>query len=172
MLNERSDLYFGTSPVDNVVLYSSDLQRNGPQYEPLAIIELDPLGSVDSEDTELEANAAKPKKYNLDDFQVGEEEVENHLPETPKAKFDVDALDAGLEDELRAICGDSFVKRDQKKKSQSKSASNADKPNYRSQREQLNNLKVQLDDLRLAVDSFYILELLRNEDNKGGKSSK
>ena len=27
MLNERSDLYFGTSPVDNVVLYSSDLQR-------------------------------------------------------------------------------------------------------------------------------------------------
>lgn len=172
MLNERSDLYFGTSPVDNVVLYSSDLQRNGPQYEPLAIIELDPLGAVDSEDTELEANAAKPKKYNLDDFQVGEEEVENHLPETPKAKFDVDALDAGLEDELRAICGDSFVKRDQKKKSQSKSASNAGKPNYRSLREQLNNLNEQLDNLRLAVDSVYISELLRNEDNKGGKSSK
>lgn len=167
MLNERSDLYFGTSPVDSVILYSSDLRRDGPQYEPLAIVELDPLGDAGSEDAELETSAAKTKKYNLDNFQVAEEEMGNHLPETPKAKFDVDALDAGLEDELRAICGDNFAKRGQKKKSQSKSASNASKPNYKSLREQLDNVLSEAD----SVD-FSELDSLMNEDNKGGKSSK
>lgn len=167
MLNERSALYFGTSPVDSVILYSSDLQRNDPQYEPLAIVELDPFGAAESEDAALEASAAKPKKYNVDDFQVGEEEVGNHLPETPKAKFDVDALDAGLEDELRAICGDSFVKRDQKKKSQSKSAPNAGKPNFKSLREQLDNVLPEVD----SID-FSELDSLMDDDNKDGKSSK
>ncbi|MGN0930461.1 MAG: RNA 2',3'-cyclic phosphodiesterase [Thermoguttaceae bacterium] len=167
MLSERSDLYLGTSPVDNVVLYSSDLQRNGPQYEPLAVVDLDPLGSTESEGEETEAKASTPPKYDVDDFQVDEDEVGKHLPETPKAKFDVDALDDGLEDELRTICGDNFLKRDQKKKSQSKSVPNAGKPSFKA-------LKKQLDDVLPELDSvdFSELDSLINDNNKGRKRSK
>ncbi len=163
MLNERSDLYFGSSPVDNVILFSSDLQRNGPQYEHLAVIDLEPLGAEESE-----VQTSESKKYDLDDFQVDEDEVEKHLLETPKAKFDVDALDAGLEDELRAICGDNFVKRDSKNnKSLSQSAPNAGKPNFKS-------IKKKLDDAVPEADSvdFSELDSLVNGEKRGGKSSK
>lgn len=43
MLEKQKDRFFGCSPVDAVIVYSSELRRNGPLYDPLATIELSPV---------------------------------------------------------------------------------------------------------------------------------
>ncbi|MBP5622805.1 MAG: hypothetical protein J6X44_12405 [Thermoguttaceae bacterium] len=110
MLDERSDVFFGCSPVDSVVIYSSELERNGPKYMPLATVELSPFG------TKLKEKYADftPDAYDDSDYPTDDQTMEDCLPETIDSKFDVEALDAEVEDELRAICGDKFVKRSKK----------------------------------------------------------
>lgn len=110
MLYDCSNLFFGSSPVDTVTLYSSELERNGPKYEPIAEIELAPLGSVD----EQTPQKFDVKEFDDPDFSIDENEMEGQLPEVLDTKLDVDALDAEVEDELRAICGDKFAKRKKK----------------------------------------------------------
>lgn len=117
MIYDRSNVFLGSSPVDSVVIYSSELERGGPKYEPLAVIDLAALGSVDDEDDDF-----NPNDYDSEDFKIEEDAMETHLPEVLDTKLDVDALDADLEEELRAICGDSFMKRPNPK---SKNASSA-----------------------------------------------
>ena len=110
MLYDCSNVFFGSSPVDTVTLYSSELERNGPKYEPIAEIELAPLGSVD----EQTPQKFDVKEFDDPDFSIDENEMEGQLPEVLDTKLDVDALDAEVEDELRAICGDKFAKRKKK----------------------------------------------------------
>jgi len=105
MIYDRSNAFFGASPVDSVILYSSELDRNGPKYEPLAEIELSPLGSVEEEE------AFDARQFDDPDFEVPTGEIEKRLPETLDAKFNIEALDDEVEAELRAICGDNFAKR-------------------------------------------------------------
>ncbi len=107
MIYDRANVFFGSSPVDAVILYSSELDRNGPQYEPLATIDLAPLGSVpDEEDRDFD-----PRLYDSDEFKIDEKEMTEHFPGVRETRIDVAALDADVEEELRAICGDSFTRR-------------------------------------------------------------
>ena len=63
-IDDFSDFYWGCCPVDRVVLYSSELERNGAKYEPLASIELAPIGaSLQIEDNSNEGNAAKKSTF-------------------------------------------------------------------------------------------------------------
>lgn len=110
MLYDCSNVFFGSSPVDTVTLYSSELERNGPKYEPIAEIELAPLGSVDVQTPQR----FDVKDFDDPDFSIDENEMEGQLPEVLDTKLDIDALDAEVEDELRAICGDKFAKRKKK----------------------------------------------------------
>ncbi|MBQ6826641.1 MAG: RNA 2',3'-cyclic phosphodiesterase, partial [Thermoguttaceae bacterium] len=49
MIFERSNVFFGSSPVDAVLVYSSELERGGAKYDVLAEIPLSPIG-VDEEE--------------------------------------------------------------------------------------------------------------------------
>jgi 2'-5' RNA ligase len=149
MLNKSSDMFFGSSPVDSVVLYSSDLGRNGPKYEPLAVIDLAPFGA------ELGEKYAffNPSDFDDPDFEDDDQNMEEHLPELLDSKFDVNALDAEIEDELRAICGDKFVK-SPKKSSETPIGS---KPNLKEQKKRLEaakDEKLNLDDLETDLSEF------------------
>ena len=55
------DSFWGCCPVDRVVLYSSELERNGAKYEPLATIDLATDAFFDDEDAS-EDDVASPKK--------------------------------------------------------------------------------------------------------------
>lgn len=104
MVYDRANVFLGTSPVDAVVLYSSELERGGSKYEPLATINLAPLGSLDNEDEPF-----SPQRYDSDETPCETDELERSLTAPRNAKFDMNALDADVEEELRAICGDSFA---------------------------------------------------------------
>lgn len=112
MIFERSNVFFGSSPVDAVIVYSSELDRNGAKYEALAEIPLSPIGVDDEE-------AFDPKA--LDDEAdaalraASQVEFADQFQEKIDARFDVDALDAELEAELRQICGADFAKRSKNK---------------------------------------------------------
>ena len=113
MIFERSNVFFGSSPVDAVLVYSSELERGGPKYDVLAEIPLSPIGVDDEE-------AFDPKA--LDDEAdaalraASQVEFAGQFQEKIDANFDVDALDAGLEAELREICGADFAKRSKNQK--------------------------------------------------------
>ncbi len=113
MIFERSNVFFGSSPVDAVIVYSSELSRDGAKYEPLAEIPLSPIGVDDEE-------AFDPKA--LDDEAdaalraASQIEFAGQFQEKIDANFDVDALDADVEAELRQICGADFAGRNGKKK--------------------------------------------------------
>ncbi len=64
-IDDFSDFYWGCCPVDRVVLYSSELERNGAKYEPLASIELAPIGvaSLPIEDNFVEEDAVKKTTF-------------------------------------------------------------------------------------------------------------
>ncbi len=115
MLAERANVFIGTSPVDAVVVYSSELERGGPKYEPLAEIELSPLGAGDDED------AFDPRNFD-DETELKRvadadgADLKAHFPEKIDSGFDVDALDEDVEAELRRICGGEFVDRSNAKK--------------------------------------------------------
>ena len=108
MIFERSNVFFGASPVDAVLVYSSELERGGPKYDVLAEIPLSPIG-VDEEEIfdpkafDDEADAALRAASQV--------EFAGEFQEKIDANFDVDALDADLEAELRQICGANFAKR-------------------------------------------------------------
>ncbi len=145
MIEERSDMFFGCSSVDSVVLYSSELERRGPRYSPLATIELSPLGS------ELEKKFAAFNATDYDDpnFQIEDGAMEERLPETIDSKIDVDALDAEVEEELRTICGSAFAKRPKK----FSAAPTGGKPDVKKQKKRLDSVKkedVNLDDFDLS----------------------
>lgn len=121
MISERANVFIGTSPVDAVVVYSSELERGGPKYEALAEIELSPLGSGDEDD----ADAFDPR--NFDDeaelkrvADADAADLTAHFPEKLDSGFDVDALDEDVEAELRRICGGEFVDRSNAKKNAAK----------------------------------------------------
>ena len=115
MIFERSNVFFGSSPVDAVLVYSSELERGGPKYDVLAEIPLSPIGVDDEEEAfdpkafDDEADAALRAASQI--------EFAGEFQEKIDANFDVDALDADLEAELRQICGADFAKRSQNKKS-------------------------------------------------------
>lgn len=104
LISERANLTFGASVVESVVLYSSELDRTGASYDALAEIPLAPLGSDSQKNAPFQ-----PKLYDDPSFKVDEEALDKHLPESLDSTFDIGALDAEVEEELRAICGDAFV---------------------------------------------------------------
>ncbi|MBR4833033.1 MAG: RNA 2',3'-cyclic phosphodiesterase [Thermoguttaceae bacterium] len=112
MIFERSNVFFGASPVDAVLVYSSELERGGPKYDVLAEIPLSPIG-VDEEE------AFDPKAFDdeADDALRAASQIEfaGQFQEKLDAHFDVDALDADVEAELRQICGADFAGRNGKK---------------------------------------------------------
>ncbi|MBQ7813290.1 MAG: RNA 2',3'-cyclic phosphodiesterase [Thermoguttaceae bacterium] len=112
MIFERSNVFFGASPVDAVLVYSSELERGGPKYDVLAEIPLSPIG-VDEE----EFFDPKALDDEADEALRAASQVEfaGQFQEKIDANFDVDALDAGLEAELRQICGADFAKRSKNK---------------------------------------------------------
>ena len=61
-IDDFADFYWGCCPVDRVVLYSSELERNGAKYEPLATVDLALIGasSEDEDDLVEEAPVKKP----------------------------------------------------------------------------------------------------------------
>ena len=152
MIYDRSNVFFGASPVDAVILYSSELERSGPKYEPLAEIELSPLGSVESEE------AFDARQFDDPEFEVPEGEMEKRLPETLDAKFNLESLDDEVEAELRAICGDRFAKRS----SDPKKRGSADKPGKRGH-PNVGAIRKKLQDLdapELDSDDFELEEAL------------
>ena len=114
MIFERSNVFFGSSPVDAVLVYSSELERGGAKYDVLAEIPLSPLGVDDEEEAfdpkalDDEADAALRAASQI--------EFAGQFQEKIDANFDVDALDADVEAELRQICGADFVKRSKNQK--------------------------------------------------------
>ena len=66
-IEKFDDFYWGCCPVDRVVLFSSELDRNGAKYEPLASVELTPLGGYydGEEDAEEENSSQKAATPNL-----------------------------------------------------------------------------------------------------------
>lgn len=169
MIYDRSNTFFGSSPVDSVVLYSSELERGGPKYEPLAEIELSPLGSSFDE-SERAFDAAD---YDDPDFHIEQHDMDSHLPETLDSKFDVDLLDAEVEDELRAICGDKFANRNAKKFS---AAPRGPKPNRKEQKKRLDALKddvPDLDELGIDLGDFDAFrDSKTNKTNSKGKNKR
>ncbi len=162
MIYERSNTFFGSSPVDSVVLYSSELERGGPKYEALAEVELSPLGSQLDE----EYGGFDAQDYDDVDFEIEESGMETHLPETLDTKFDVDALDAEVEDELRAICGEKFAKRGSKSGSR-----RVEQPNMKAQKKRLDSIKhdvSDLDSLDVDLGDFSIFKETRS-NSKGKK---
>ena len=115
MIFERSNVFFGSSPVDAVLVYSSELERGGAKYDVLAEIPLSPIGVDDEE----EAFDPKALDDEADAALRAEAQVEfaGQFQEKIDANFDVDALDADVEAELRQICGAGFVKRSKNQKS-------------------------------------------------------
>ncbi len=104
LISERANLSFGTTSVDCVILYSSELDRAGASYDELAEIPLAPIGS------ERKKNAPfQPNMYDDPDAVVDQDDIDVRLTSQIDATLDVAALDAEVEDELRAICGDAFV---------------------------------------------------------------
>ncbi|MBQ9811929.1 MAG: RNA 2',3'-cyclic phosphodiesterase [Thermoguttaceae bacterium] len=149
MIEERSEVFFGCSPVDSVVIYSSELERNGPKYMPLATIELSPFGAELNE----KYAAFNPNDYDDADFPIDKGAMEECFPETIDSKFDVEALDAEVEDELRAICGNKFVKRPKK----FNAAPIGGKHNIEEQKKRLNAAKqeeIDVDDLNFDLSEF------------------
>lgn len=149
MIYERANAFIGTSPVDTVVLYSSELERGGPKYEPLAEIELSPLGTSIKEEYTFDA-----KNYDDPNFPIEKIEMEEHTREILDVKFDFDALDAEVEDELRAICGDKFAKKSAKK---FPTRPNASKFNPKEQKKRLNSIKTEdaeIDDVTLDLNEL------------------
>lgn len=124
MIFERSNVFFGSSPVDAVFVYSSELERGGPKYAALAEIPLSPIGVDDGEEPfdpkafDDEADAALHDASRL--------EFAGQFQEKLDANFDVDALDADVEAELRQICGAEFAGRSKNGKK-----TRADGPNGR-----------------------------------------
>ena len=53
-IEKFGDFYWGCCPVDRVILFSSELERYGAKYEPLASVELAPLGGCFDEEDEAE----------------------------------------------------------------------------------------------------------------------
>lgn len=164
MIYERSNTFFGSSPVDSVILYSSELERGGPKYEALAEIELSPLGTQLNE----EYGGFVAAEYDDPNFEIEELGMETHLPETLDTKFDVKALDAEVEDELRAICGEKFVKRGSPKNGSQRVV----KPNAEEQKSRLDSIKsdssADLNSLGIDLSEFAVFKETRS-NSKGKK---
>lgn len=96
LLQQAEDADFGVSPIDSVVLYSSELMRGGPKYEALATFDLAPLGAdlVPQECDEETQNDPQPQSADV------------ATPKPMRHAFDVQALDLDIDEELREILGD------------------------------------------------------------------
>ena len=108
-LEKEKDALFGSVIVDYVTLYSSERNEAGKLvYAPLAEIE---LGDPDEDMDEL-----------VDSFGFEEETKSPKKDSAPRSpipnavKLDFAALDADLDEELRALCGDKFVDDSKRKK--------------------------------------------------------
>ena len=168
MINERSQVFFGASPVDTVILYSSELERGGPKYERLAEIELSPLGF----ELATKHSAFDAKEYDNLEFKLDSSVMKEHFStQTLDSKFNVDTLDAEVEQELSAICGSQFAKKNKK----FSVAPRGGKPNVTAQKQRLSNIVVDEDipsDLDVALNEFATLVDARSLRNKNCKHKK
>ena len=176
MIQNNADVYIGCSPVDSIVLYSSELQRGGAKYEPIAEVELTPFGTELRDRYGFNENEEPDDDFypeDLDDAQNDEifkEDLGTHLPEKIDAHFNVEELDAEVEEELRSICGSSFAKK--KKKFNPQPVGN--KPDRKAQQARLNAIKgetTESDELDSELSQFGVFREIQKESNKS-KSSK